>query len=710
MGKIYSERVELHCHSCYSIQEGTQSVKDIVGFATEQGMPAVAITDYGNLYAYPQLQDISKEVGSIKPIYGMTAYVVDDLHVSFENTSDSNYVNYIKTNQSFHTSILLKENAGVSILYQVVTDSKLIYFQNEPRIPFSQLLENRKHFLLGSGCEKGMLGIAILSGKDIEECKRIAKHFDYLEINPTSELIYLISDERYPSIQSIEDLRKFTDTIIAIGKELMIPVVAVSDAHYLRPENEISRRVLRYELGLDPDHTPAELHFRTTNEMMEEFSYLGKKKAYEIVVENSNRIANAIESIFPIKKINLSYHYEGDFERLQEICNQKIIEKYGKEGNNTVVCKRLESELALIREYDRAYYFLYFYDLIHKNHLTPADYSIRGCAGGMLVSYLLDISHVNPLNEEQKLYSEFCIGVQGNKMPDIDLNVASQRYEEVIDSVEGLPEIQEVYREVSYVRPTFQEVEKWIEHYSKEVEVLTEKKRKIVEQDCLGVVLSRTMQPGGIVIVPKGISVTDYTPVDVIWENGKAIKVMHYDYDSIDHIFEKLDILPHPGCTLMSTLYQETGYYPTDEDMLSVLDKIKPTSISELIKVIGIAYSTGTWIDNAEKMLDTKQIDIHTVIGCREDIYEELLKHGISREMAYHLTEKIRKGYISQNRMKENEMSILKKCGLPEWFLETLGKIDYLTTRSQATEVAQQELRLLYYKCHYPDTFYSKTK
>ena len=487
MGKKYKNRVELHCHTVYSTEDGTASIEDIINFAMREGMTSVAFTDHGNVSAYPEIQQCCELREGFKPIYGMEGYVVNDIDLLGENLYGSEEIsidtdvvvvdlettgfsplteeiieiaavritngqiadkfhtfvrpskvipehistltgiddlmvkdadtienilpeflefignsiivahsaqfdlgfieesairsdipfNYrsidtvtlsrliwpklkrhsldalmgicsvsadnrhraiddavatakvylkmieklkkkglktigdiigsiadcdeiIRSCPSYHITILAKNKQGISDLYKLVTDSNLRYFNSRPRISISDLLNKRDNLLIGSACEAGLLGRSIRSTASYRRIEKIASAYDFLEIQPESELLWMVENPREDNIHSVEDIRNYTDRIIELGEKLHKTVVAISDVHYLKLEDAVSRSAMMANLGYEDPTRVDNLYFRSTEEMLQEFSYLGDDKAYEIVVENSNKVAEQIDFIRPL--------------------------------------------------------------------------------------------------------------------------------------------------------------------------------------------------------------------------------------------------------------------------------------------------------------------------------------------------------------------------------------------------------------------------
>ena len=654
----------------------------------------------------------------------------------------------IRKCRTYHITILAKNMNGIRTLYKLVTDSNLKYFNKRSRIRLSDLLKNRENLLIGSACEAGLLGQAIRSAKSTKDINEIASIYDFLEVQPSNELLWMIKNDSEDSVNSEEDIRRYTSRIIKLGESLNKLVVATSDVHYLRPENAISRSVIMEDLGFDNPTEVSNLYFRSTEEMLAEFSYLGDDKAYEIVVENTNQIAGQIEYIKPLDYKRVLYNHKGDFEKLVALCSVGIKKKYGEQATidniSEAVRIRLNKELAAIKESGTSYYYLWFYYLIHDNKLNPAQYNLRGSSASLLVNYLLEISHVNPLDFEVPLHSEFFLGIKGDKYPDIDMNFDSKVWADVIETTKRLPGIKTAYRAGTIATISDYKANQMIEWYEDYCEKLSDEQKTIVKDNLSSVVRCRGMHPGGMIMVPEGVDELTYAPLDMDEDRNEIS--FQYDYHSIDHIFEKVDILRHDTCSLNARLYEATGYYPTDEDiksdevmslffsseglgipqgknygtksgllaipgfmnefMLMLVDTLQPKNYSELVRLEAISHGTDTWLENGEVLLADGKATIANMIGTREDVFETMMAYGIDRETAFAIAEDVRKGKMSNGRMKAELLEVLRMSEVPDWYIWSCGKVKYLFPRAHAAEYVQMELRSLYYKLHYPEVFY----
>ena len=283
--KAEKKRVELHLHTNMSAMDGITTAGDLIERAHSWGHEAIAITDHGVAQAFPDAMNavnkITKNGGNIKVIYGVEAYFIDDLSSSFDGD--------MKKLKYYHQIILVKNKVGLKNLYRLISKAHLDYFYRKPRIPKSELIKYREGLILGSACESGELFRAVVSNYDHKRLCEIAKFYDYLEVQPVGNNNFLI---RSGVAKNEEELRQFNKIIVDLGEELGIPVVATCDVHFMDPYDSQYRTVLMAGQGYEDAENQAPLYFRTTDEMLEEFSYLGSQKAYEIVVENTNKPSN----------------------------------------------------------------------------------------------------------------------------------------------------------------------------------------------------------------------------------------------------------------------------------------------------------------------------------------------------------------------------------------------------------------------------------
>lgn len=416
------ERVELHLHTNMSQMDGVTSISGYINKAIEYGMRSIAITDHGVVQAFPEAHMLLG-VGNpdMKVIYGMEGY-----YVPTNNVKD----------KSYHISILATNVTGLGNLYKLVSISHLKYFYKKPRIPKSILEEYREGLLLGSACNMGELYQAIINNKTDEELEKIVKFYDYLEIQPIENNYWLI---REGIIEDEKELKQINIKIVELGKKLNKLVVATGDVHFLNKEDEIYRRILEAEQGyVDADNQPP-LYFRTTEEMLKEFDYLGKETAYEVVVTNTNKIADMCEQISPISSEKCYPYIENSEKEIKELAYKGAYKIYGTPLPKQVE-ERLNKELNSIIENDFATIYIIAQRLVKKANEDGYIVGNRGSVGSSLVAYCLGITETDPL--KYNIPFETFAMYYGYREPDIDLNfayeyqrIAQEYVKDVLDGV-----------------------------------------------------------------------------------------------------------------------------------------------------------------------------------------------------------------------------------------------------------------------------------
>ncbi len=507
----------------------------------------------------------------------------------------------------YHVIVLAKNDTGRINLYRLISESHLNYFSRRPKMPKSLLTKYREGLIIGSACEAGELYRAIVEGKAEEEIGRIVSFYDYLEVQPLGNNRYMIADEKTRNVNSDEDLIAINKRIIALGEQYEKPVVATCDVHFLNPEDEVYRRILMAGQGFPDADEQAPLYFRTTEEMLSEFSYLPREKAEEIVVTNTNLIADMCDYISPVRPDKCPPVIADSDRILTEICYNRAHELYGKELPE-VVSKRLERELHSIISNGFAVMYIIAQKLVWKSVEDGYLVGSRGSVGSSFVAFMAGITEVNSLaphyrcphcyytdfdSDEVKAYSgrsgcdmpdriclqcgrplvkdgfdipfETFLGFKGNKEPDIDLNFSGEYQSKAHKYTEVIFGYGQTYRAgtigavadktaYGYVRRYFEE--RGIKKRPGEINRLS--------VGCTGVRRTTGQHPGGIVVLPVGEDINSFTPVQhPANDMTTPIVTTHFDYHSIDHNLLKLDILGHDDPTMIRMLQDLTGIDPT---------------------------------------------------------------------------------------------------------------------------------------------------
>ncbi len=558
-----------------------------------------------------------KFVEMLKKQHGMET--LDDLNV-FNQAEDS----AIMKMPTYHVIILAKNDLGRVNLYRLVSWSHVRFFSRRPRIPKSLLNQYREGLIIGSACEAGELYQAILRGGTDAELQRLVRFYDYLEIQPLGNDMFMLRDEK-STVKTVEDLKEINRKIVRLGEQCGKPVCATCDVHFLDPEDEIYRRILMAGMGFKDSDEQAPLYLRTTEEMLAEFDYLGSDLAYEVVVANTRKIADMCEPIAPVRPDKCPPVIENSDETLRNICYNRAHEMYG-ENLPKIVTDRLERELTSIISNGFAVMYIIAQKLVWKSNEDGYLVGSRGSVGSSFVATMSGITEVNPLSphyyctnchyydfdsEEVKKYSgmagcdmpdklcpvcghpltkdgfdipfETFLGFKGDKEPDIDLNFSGEYQSRAHDYTEVIFGKGQTFRAGTIGTLADKTAFGYVKNYFEEH---GERKRNCeinrIVQGCVGVRRTTGQHPGGIVVLPLGEMIYSFTPVQHP-ANDMTTKTIttHFDYHSIDHNLLKLDILGHDDPTMIRMLQDLIGLDPVKDiplDCKEVMSLFQDTS------------------------------------------------------------------------------------------------------------------------------------
>lgn len=522
------------------------------------------------------------------------------------NAMGTSSVQNVQKMPTYHAIILATCDQGRTNLYKLISLAHIKYYHRRPRIPKSEFIRYRDGLLIGSACEAGELYRAILNGRPEEEISRLVNFYDYLEIQPLGNNAFLVRDEDSPAASN-DDLIEINKKIVRLGEQFHKPVVATCDVHFLDPEDEIYRRIIMAGQGFKDADEQAPLFLRTTEEMLKEFAYLGSEKAEEVVITNTNRIADMCEKISPVRPDKCPPVIENSDQMLRDICYNKAHKMYG-DPLPEIVQERLDRELNSIISNGYAVMYIIAQKLVWKSNEDGYLVGSRGSVGSSFVATMSGITEVNPLHAHYLCkhcqYSDFdsdlvksfsgrsgcdmpdklcprCgkplskegfdipfetfLGFKGNKEPDIDLNFSGEyqskahKYTEVIFG-EG-----QTFKAGTIGTLADKTAFGYVKNYYEERGV--HKRNCEIDRivlGCVGVRRTTGQHPGGIVVLPMGEQIYTFTPVQHPANDMTVdITTTHFDYHSIDHNLLKLDILGHDDPTMIRMLQDLTGVDPT---------------------------------------------------------------------------------------------------------------------------------------------------
>ena len=695
-----------------------------------------------------------------------------------------------------HATIYVKNQVGLKNIFKLVSLSNTQYFEGVPRIPRTVLDAHREGLILGSACTEGEVFDAVVS-QGVDTAVEVAKYYDFIEVMPPAIYAPLIAKEQ---VKDMEELQTIIKSLIEVGDRLGKPVLATGNVHYIEPEDEIYREIIVRSLGqgaminrtighgeaAQPAPLP-KAHFRTTNEMLDEFAFLGEDLARKIVIENTNALAEIFEPVEVVKGDLYTPFIDKAEETVAELTYKKAFEIYGNPLPD-IVDLRIEKELTSILGNGFAVIYLASQMLVHRSNERGYLVGSRGSVGSSFVATMIGITEVNPLSPHyvcgQCQYSEFItdgsygsgfdmpnkdcpncghklskngqdipfetfLGFDGDKVPDIDLNFSGEDQPSAHLDVRDIFGEEYAFRAGTVGTVAAKTAYGFVKGYERDYgKFYREAEVERLAQGAAGVKRTTGQHPGGIVVIPNYMDVYDFTPVQYPADDVTAEwQTTHFNFHDIDENVLKLDVLGHDDPTMIRKLQDLSGIDPNDipmddpgvmalfsgTDILGVtpeqigtstgmlgipefgtnfvrgmVDETHPTTFAELLQLSGLSHGTDVWLGNAQDLIKAGIADLSTVIGCRDDIMVYLMHAGLDPKMAFTIMERVRKGLwlkISEEE-RNGYIEAMKANNVPEWYIESCGKIKYMFPKAHAAAYVMMALRVAYFKVHHPIYYY----
>ena len=739
MMSIHEKHVDLQMHTVCSTMDGLMEVRELFIAASVEQWPAVVITDTNTVQAFPEIKRNARRYG-IKPIYGA------QLLCRYEDYFDV-----------YPITVLVRNQAGIKSLYTLISMSNT----KNGHLPLSEVLKHREGLLLGSGGAYGLLTTTFLN--DPDKAEAMVKAFDFLEIQPLAYYQYKWKDH-FTDRQSIEaHIRMVAD----MGKQFRIPLTATSGARYLSEETETAYKALQYSAGAEDD-VPSH-HYRCTQDMVEEFAFLGDEEARQVVLENPSRIAGQVENnITPIPENSHFITFENAETEIRTAAYKKAAEIYG-DSLPIQISERLSWELDAIAKSGSASMFVLCQRIAEKAKTLNYEVIQRGCTAASFVAYLLGMTNINPLPAYYHCTCHYCefpglqyytgydlpekrcpvcgklltrcgmnlvpetlFGLNGEKKPYIEINIACEYKDTVRKQLTDIFGMNCVFRASGWECVGTDAAAEMLERYLEKHSISMNEEEHSKLTDCIaGAKQNDTLHPGTFIFIPAEKEITDFSPV-VTLDDDPATQ---FDAYKLDTILTKINILDYSNLSILHAQSiaagvqsvkisndslpitdiissGETMCLPCFEDdrAQAILKELKITGVSELLKVFGFAHGTGAWEAYKDYCSSISGKELIECVAFRDDIFNDLIMHGIDRQKAFEIMELVRcgrfyqgsDGYNYPNRdKKQTEMeTLLKTAGFSEKYICALKKIRYLFPKAHAAVILDIVMKIIQLKNH----------
>lgn len=740
----------------------------------------------------------------------MDAGTVDPLSINY--TAGHNTPEVIKSTKAptYHIIYLARSNMGLYNLYRIVSESHIHYYSRRPRTPKSLLKYFKSGLIVGGACERGEIFRFVISSyknlnkdkaatrqflKESEEFQKILNLYDYVEIQPLCNNMFLTRQDVSKSDTGAvaldeNDVRAINELLVETADDHGMLCCATTDSHYLNKEDGIYRKYLLMSMGFKDAELQSDLYFRTTEEMLNDFDYLSPEKAMEVVVDNTNKIADLIEyGIKPFPDGSYPPQIARAAADVRDIAYTKANRMYRHNGVlNPEVKARLDRELESIIGNGYAIMYYIAYRLVKKSNNDGYVVGSRGSVGSSFAATMCGISEVNPLPPHYRCkkcnYAEFdnsgkygsgydlptklcpcCgeklipdgqdipfetfLGFHGDKQPDIDLNFSGEyqpRAHAYVGVLFGGTHTFKAGTIGAYQdKNAFGVCRKICEEKG---EPFTQAHLAFMSRDIIGVKRTTSQHPGGIVVIAKEMDIYEFTPIQFpANKTDCGIITTHFDFRAMHDTILKLDILGHADPTVLRMLNDITGVNITDipipdEKVMSLLQgtdalgfpidatdagsatlglselgtnmargmikETMPTRFYDLVQLMGLSHGTDVWTGNAQDLIRSGTCDLNSVIGCRDSIMTSLIYWGLPNKDAFDIMEGVRKGKVAAGKVKKwpEYVEAMKKCGVPDWYIESCQKIKYMFPKAHAAAYSISTLRVAWFKVYYPEEYY----